>query len=399
MISLEILDVAIGMIFVYTLVSVICSSIREGIEAWLKSRAAYLEYGIRELLHDTTAQGIARSIYNHPLINSLFPGRYEPTGSGAPPGIFANGSNLPSYIPAKNFAVTLMDIAARGPDTDAVSSDPSAPVISLESVRANVLNINNEPVQRVLITAIDSAQGDLNKAQANIEDWYNATMDRVSGRYKRATQWILFWIGLVVAVGLNVNTITIADFLYRDDVARAAIVKRVETATADPAFPDLSYEQATKELGSLGLPIGWDAGWGAPRRGAIGGPWNDFFGPILGWLMTALAATMGAPFWFDLLNKIMVIRSTVKPHEKSPEEASEDRQLPAQRPQENVGTGQPPTGGAAGGTSTTAPLFAQPEVVSGASPRDAESSLDGCSVDINDVTPDEELPLAEGGVA
>jgi hypothetical protein len=36
---------------------------------------------------------------------------------------------------------------------------------------------------------------------------------------------------------------------------------------------------------------------------------------------------MGAPFWFDLLNKIMVVRSTVKPKEKSPEEASEDRQI------------------------------------------------------------------------
>jgi hypothetical protein len=45
-----------------------------------------------------------------------------------------------------------------------------------------------------------------------------------------------------------------------------------------------------------------------------------------GWLLTALAISLGAPFWFDLLNKIMVIRSTVKPHEKSPEEASEDRQ-------------------------------------------------------------------------
>ena len=34
---------------------------------------------------------------------------------------------------------------------------------------------------------------------------------------------------------------------------------------------------------------------------------------------------LGAPFWFDVLNKFMVIRATVKPREKSPDEASEDR--------------------------------------------------------------------------
>jgi hypothetical protein len=46
---------------------------------------------------------------------------------------------------------------------------------------------------------------------------------------------------------------------------------------------------------------------------------------LLGWLITALAVMLGAPFWFDVLNKFMVIRSTVKPREKSQEEGSEDR--------------------------------------------------------------------------
>ncbi|WOD13523.1 hypothetical protein [Paraburkholderia kirstenboschensis] len=45
----------------------------------------------------------------------------------------------------------------------------------------------------------------------------------------------------------------------------------------------------------------------------------------LGWFVTASGLSFGAPFSFDLLNKMMVIRSTVKPHEKSPEEASQDR--------------------------------------------------------------------------
>src|SRR5438105_3573607 len=204
----ETLEVALGTIFIYIVVSMVCSAIREGLEAWLKTRAAYLEQGIRELLHDHNATGIARSLYNHPLVYGLFSGAYNPT-RGVGPSMFAKGNNLPSYIPAKNFALALMDIAARGPETDAVSSHPSAPMISLESIRMNVTNLQNEYVQRVLLTSIDAAQGDLNMLQRNLEDWYNSSMDRVSGWYKRSTHWIIFGIGLVVAAALNINTITI----------------------------------------------------------------------------------------------------------------------------------------------------------------------------------------------
>ena len=215
----------------------------------------------------------------------------------------------------------------------------------------NILNLNNQAVQRVLLTAVDSAQGDLNKAQASIEAWYDSAMDRVSGWYKRSTHLILFVISLVVAVGLNVNTITIADFLYRDDAARAALVARVETAATDKGFPSGNYDEAKEYLDALSLPIGWTAGWGAPRRGSepkAQGLWNNWIAPVVGWLMTAFAATMGAPFWFDILNKVMVIRSTVKPHEKSPEEASEDRQAPTPRTTETMGAGQGASGAHAG---------------------------------------------------
>src|SRR6267378_5924499 len=189
----ETLEVALGTIFIYLVVSMVCSAIREGLEAWLKTRAAYLEYGIRELLHDSNATGIARSFYNHPLVYGLFSGGYNPSQRDGP-SLLAKGNNLPSYIPSKNFALALMDIAARGPATDAASSHPSAPVISLQGIRTNVVNLQNEYVQRVLLTAIDAAQGDLNTLQKNLEDWFNSSMDRVSGWYKRSTQWIIFGI-------------------------------------------------------------------------------------------------------------------------------------------------------------------------------------------------------------
>src|SRR5213595_451535 len=113
MFNSQILDVIIGIVFIFVLVSTICTAIREGIEAWLKTRAAYLEHGIRELLHDKEGQALASDFYRHPLIYSLFSGDYSPGASSTRPSMLAKGADLPSYIPSKNFALALMDLAAR----------------------------------------------------------------------------------------------------------------------------------------------------------------------------------------------------------------------------------------------------------------------------------------------
>jgi len=266
MLGLEILDVAIGIIFVYLLVSIVCASIREGLAAWLKTRAAYLECGIRELLHDKMGAGLATAFYTHPLIYSLFSGGYSPRTAYKYPSLFAKGGELPSYIPARNFALALMDIAARGPETDAVSSSPNAPVISLDSIRTNIGNLKNPPIQRLLLTMLDSAQEDLDKLRENLEAWYNSAMERISGSYKRSTQSIIFWIALFVAAGLNINSITIADFLYRNDSARAALVARAQVAVGDKEFLNRNYEAVKKDLEALTLPIGWRGGIAQSRE-------------------------------------------------------------------------------------------------------------------------------------
>ncbi|QJW90581.1 hypothetical protein HNV11_14920 [Spirosoma taeanense] len=399
----QILEVAIGIIFIFLLVSIICSALREGIEAWLKTRAAYLEYGIRELLHDKGAIGLAKSFFNHPLIYCLFSKDYNPTDKTKPPGLLANGSNLPSYIPAKNFAQALMDIAARGPSTDIRSSDPNAPAVSLENIRINLLSLQNPAIQRVLLLAIDSAEGDLNKAQENLEAWYNSSMDRVSGWYKRSTSWVLFWIGLFVAVALNINTVSIATYLSKNDIARAAIVARAAALAKDSTFLQEDFQKVSQELSSLALPIGWDnidITW--PKKNSNFNLWDNVLSWILGWLVTGLAVTMGAPFWFDLLNKVMVIRSTVKPHEKSLEEASEDRQLPTQRIAGVIPEVEPKNLPAKPIKTSPLPIGEQP-MINVQAPLDADSDVDGCldhshdALD-EDITNDEDLPVATGGV-
>ena len=371
-----ILEVAIGLIFIYLLVSVACSSIREGVEALLKTRAAYLEKGIRQLLNDVEAQGLAKSLYDHPFIDGLFAGDYKPVVSGKRWQLF--GANLPSYIPASNFALALMDLAARGASTDVVSSDPNGPVLSFDTVRTNVANLKNQAVQRVVLAALDAAEGDLTRAQVNLENWYDSAMDRVSGWYKRSTQWIIFAVGLFLAVGLNVNTIAIADYLFQNDAERAAVVAMAGNTETNAAISSGRFDEVRNRLDAMALPIGWSK---SPLEN------TNVVVVVFGWMLTALAAAMGAPFWFDLLNKVMVIRSTVKPHEKSPEEGSEDRQSAAQS--------------AVAATAATAavPSLTPPLRRIASTPRDDESSLDGCDIAVTSGTPDETLPAARGGIA
>jgi hypothetical protein len=422
----DVLEVAIGLVFVFFLISIMCSAVREGLEAFLKTRASYLEYGIRELLKDTKGEGLASSLYKHPLINGLFSGNYCPGKSESSPSL--GGGNLPSYIPSQNFALALMDMAARGPNVDASTSGPSADKVDLASIRANIESLENPYVQRTLLVAIDSAQGDLNKAQAAIEAWYNSSMDRVSGWYKRSTQWIIFAIGLLIAIGLNVDSIKIAEYLRTDHTAREALVARAQTvaaggtapATTPPAVgaagsqtptttgpnPNVAqpatndnvaadkktsaaFKQTYDDLASLSLPIGWSE---------ENEPWSDkkpFSAGVLllalgGWLLTALAATMGAPFWFDILNKLIVVRSTVKPQEKSQDEPSKDgARQPIQKQEDTTVTGS-----LVGVITSSSQQTASPP-----NSADIESEVDGCSVQVITPTPDEELPQATGGVA
>jgi len=79
-------------------------------------------------------------------------------------------------------------------------------------------------------------------------------------------------------------------------------------------------KKAQCQLEGLGLPIGW-SNETDPRLNWNGGTLGEQIQwHLLGWLLTALAISLGAPFWFDLLNKFIVVRSTVKPKEKSAEE-------------------------------------------------------------------------------
>jgi hypothetical protein len=389
MFNSSILDVAIGLVFVFLTLSLICSAAKEIIEAGLRKRSKDLEKGIRELVGcaqppanpaaaaDKSAtpnigsqppEDFVKDLYNHGLINALFKGKYKDAKASG---------DLPSYIPAANFALTVLSL--RDSYKDAKKDLP-------------------QNLQDALTAFEKKADGKADVLQRELEDWFNSAMDRVSGWYKRRTQTILLALGFVVAVAVNADAIGIAHRLWTDTNFRESLVAMASAAVNPPASqgqpaPKPSGQGAgganadkggaTKSPGAGGggssdssanpgqdksggtaggsssqaAPAGGQPESGSGASGGNGsgsdtaGPgtdtdaavkkitdnlatldrvslplgWNvntitsplDFLFRLIGWLITALAVSLGAPFWFDILNKVMVVRSTIKPGEKS----------------------------------------------------------------------------------
>src|SRR4051794_40222252 len=113
----DMLDVAIGIAFIFLLVSLIASAVVEIIEAWRKKRATDLRDGIKELLRDDT---VMAAIYNDPLGNGLY--------KGADYAAAETAGDLPSYVPARNFALALMNVAFATADGATTPAMPPVPV-------------------------------------------------------------------------------------------------------------------------------------------------------------------------------------------------------------------------------------------------------------------------------
>jgi hypothetical protein len=375
----EVLDVAVGLILVFLLLSLMATAVREGIESFVKLRAVYLERGIRELFADEKGNGMALSFYQHPLICSLFKGPFEYRERRR------IGGSLPTYIPSRNFADAVIDLAIRGPVQPEYAAVQVAPDLSVAALRANVGKLKNPMLIRAVLTAIDHSDGDMAKVRKNIGAWYDSAMDRVSGWYKRRTQLWLFAIGLALAAALNVDTVRLTNHLSTNKALRESLVARAEALARDTTYQrmlrDTSFhgqdvQRTSRDLGGLELPIGWSDSskreMRAQTAAGVGAFLTYWIWALLGFLPAALAVTLGAPFWFDALNKFMVVRSTVKPHEKSPEESSEDRQKEPAKPSTTTVT--PPADGrkSAVGTATAAAIITAAAAVA-AGPKDDEA--------------------------
>lgn len=322
-----VLDVAIGLIFVYLLLAIICTSLNEWIAALFGLRSKNLALGIRQLLDNqpkpvpgdpakagTDKDWLIAEFHQHPLLTGM-----------------KKGDKHPSYIPARTFATALMDIIS-GPDAQ----------LTYESFKTGLAKLPPGDVKTALNSLVRTTGTTLPHVQASIEKWFDDSMDRVSGWYKRKIQWITAVVALLLAFATNADSIRIARILWHNPELRAESIKLAEeraeaakNATAPPqtntveteiTYPDQSnplnptatIKPVTQEERSyLTELIGWE---GAPHFSDLQA--RDVFLMILGWILTGLAVSLGAPFWFDILNKVINIRGAGKAPSEKPKAPS-----------------------------------------------------------------------------
>jgi hypothetical protein len=280
----EILEVAVGIGFLYLLLSLVCSAITEGIARAFAMRSGTLRSGIRNLLGDPQGEGLAKAFYNHPLIKGLYSRGWFDRMIGR--------DGKPSYISPRTFALALFDTL--------VSTDPEPDNRDYSGVRSKVEKIQkNDDLKRALLVCMDDAEEDLGRARKNVERWFEEAMERVIGWYRRKTQLIIVCVAATVSVALNVDSFAVTNALWNDAALRDSVVAAAQRNTGQALGGDLDIIE--ERLGGLGLPLGWRV---APEGLAA---WSA---KISGLLFTTVALSLGAPFWFDLLNRFMGVGSS-----------------------------------------------------------------------------------------
>jgi hypothetical protein len=362
-----VIDVVIGLVFIYLLYSLLATTVQEIIASHFAFRSKILERAVFRMLEDDnkfksrfssffylfkkTGNGgehnsVTGGFYKHPLIRFL--------GDNKP-------DSKPAYITKETFSKVMVDLL-RGDQVKPGDDVRSLIQKALDEKRISwgVARIGDETLNYIKSIWADS-EGNIEKFKELLENWFAETMERASGWYKKHTQFILLLVGFVIAIVFNVDTIKIINKLEKDPKLREQIVQQADAFAK--VHPDLDKQllqqkaehekfmaQYTKEQlksndtlknkilqdsldlvqyrdiqarrdtllqradlimkrdisnVNYALGIGWKSIVWNPFT--LGG----FLMSIVGWMITALALSLGAPFWFDLLNKFMKLRNSI----------------------------------------------------------------------------------------
>ncbi|QDK80790.1 hypothetical protein EXU85_20130 [Spirosoma sp. KCTC 42546] len=343
------LDVAIGLVFIFFVFSIFVSGMVELINTFLGQRAKLLRRALEKILGK-----LADDFFDHKLTEvkeEKFWGFLKPV----------------NYLSADSFSTVLIDILAKSdvPIPEGVKPTDH----TFEKIKEVLLQTDNRhKAIKELIRPILAKSNNFQTFKDELEKWYNGYMEQVSGWFKRYAQGVVWIVAVLVAVLLNVDTIYLTNRLFTDSGLRDKLVAEAIKTTQDGGK---SFEKDTKfgeylheheheydaklardttltEPGSktthltfilnsgltdtdslavqtlyvrfiqdritdLKLPIGWKL----PSDKSKSDKWSLQPGQsivlaLLGWLLTASALSFGAPFWFDLLLKLVNIRNTAR---------------------------------------------------------------------------------------
>lgn len=295
-------DVSIGLTLIYLGASLLVTIINEYVAQILNLRGKQLCKSLTSLMN---LPEVANILKQSPVLKPFFDSRPD---------------KAPSYIDPNVLAHLLVGGLA----------DPGAAGDTVKQVAATIDKLPDSDLKSQLQALVRTAGNTTEELVGAVSEWAERTLNVLGEGYKRNMQKISFCIGLTVAVAFNLDTVTLTQHLYQDKDARSAAVElgvqiaqqngngvfdkciklspqeRSKDASCAPLLGLVDTIQARNE--NLGkLPIGWPL----PRVQDVSCFWL-WLTHIAGWLLTALAISLGAPFWFDLLNKLVNMRSGMR---------------------------------------------------------------------------------------
>ena len=267
-----IIDVGLGLIFFYVVLSLVASAIQEWIASLCALRSKTLRSGVQNLIGDV----YANKVYEHPLVKNL-----------------SKANKLPSYIAPETLSAVLLEVIAKE------SNGKSYVAHTAQEAKTLVGNISDDhPLKDILGALIGDGEDAANALKDRLAGWFNEGMSRVAGWYKRQAKMIIFAIAGAVTLATNASSIHMAEELWRNDALRTEIAAQAQVAAQ---AGDVSGLEAGKLERLKAFPIGWH---NRPSG------WLGWLSTVLGWIITIAAISLGAPFWFDLLSKVANLRGS-----------------------------------------------------------------------------------------
>jgi hypothetical protein len=270
-----VLEVGLGLILVYYILSLIVSNITSKIAKWTELAAQDLEEGLRDLLADS---GKLEKFMEHQRIKNLKPKRLKFLGRDIK-------TYKVDYIPASTFALALFDVLAPGEDGKG----------TLDDVKSAIEALPSGDTKTVLLGLINSGVTNLEDARKRVESWFDDTMKGVSSLYKQHARRIAIIVALVVTIVTGTDSVAIATSLWEEPSIRAGVAAKVDQFIEDE--PEGDVQMFISELEELEIPILWNSD--TFPDDTSGWAWKVF-----GLLITWIAASQGSSFWYQILKQI-----------------------------------------------------------------------------------------------
>jgi len=327
--GLEFLDLVIGLIFIYLIFSIASSTLWELFVNFTNLRGKMLCKWIfgnfSKFNYTDNHQKSHNEILEHPIIKSLS----------------KDSKSNPVYISSKLFSDVLIDLLLKK-ELESDSSGKRVDIKMVEKCLKDIIIMVPE-LKSIFLQYLGEKSRSIQKLKEEIGSWYDEAQEALIGSYKRNLQKWIFAISIVLVGSTNTDTIKLASYLYNNDEARetlatkaslfvhdstiVGLISRIDTLTIDSAMNRSQTEivdqlkkdvkilnNLNTELKENAIPIGWN------NEDLRTYNFLDYIKKLVGLLLTALAVSMGSPFWFDILSKLANLRSSGKKPKSSLDE-------------------------------------------------------------------------------